>query len=90
MMSDSPSDMIEEENSDGSKVDYQGIVSSIIKKNPGCKSANCQEYPAVKVKGVASLGGSRRMLVDQTFSADFPVTQASQNYVCVTYDLSNN
>jgi len=84
-MSDSPSDMTEE-NSDGS-AGYEGIVSSIVKKNPGCKTANCQDYPAVKVKGVSSLGGLRRMLVDQTFSADFPVTKASQNYVCLTYDL---
>ena len=39
MMSDSPSDMTED-NSDGS-VGYQAIISSIIKKNPGCKVANC-------------------------------------------------
>jgi len=39
MMSDSPSDMTED-NSDGS-AGYEGLVSSIIKKNPGCKAANC-------------------------------------------------
>jgi len=53
MLSDSPSDMTED-NSDGS-AGYEGIVSSIIKNNPGCNTANCQDYPAVKVTGVTSL-----------------------------------
>ena len=62
MLSATPADLTED-NSDGSPA-YSGIISSIIKKNPGCKDVNCQDYPTVRVQGITSFGSKRRMLID--------------------------